>query len=88
MIDLGYQQTPIPDGDGLPQMHVHAIMKGQKLKEAFTITLKMIFVDHHFRLHQTRKNIKYFTLKQTEHIIKVKKIKIDNACFRESQVAL
>jgi len=43
-----------------------------KIKEVFTIKLKMIFIDYHFRLHPTPKNTeniskKYFTLKQTEH---------------------
>jgi hypothetical protein len=41
-----------------------------KIKEAFTVKLKMISVDHHFRFHQTQKNIKkYFMPKQSEHKI-------------------
>jgi len=32
-----------------------------KMKETFTVKLKIIFVDHHFELHQTLKNTKYFS---------------------------
>jgi hypothetical protein len=39
-----------------------------KIKEAFTVKLKIISVNHYFRSHQTLKNAKkHFTPKQTEH---------------------
>jgi hypothetical protein len=40
-----------------------------KIIEAFSVKLKMISINHHFRLHQTLKNTKnkkYFTPKQKE----------------------
>jgi hypothetical protein len=36
-----------------------------KIKEAFTVKMKMIFVYHHFRLHQTPKNTKNIFQKTT-----------------------
>jgi len=62
-LESGYQQILVFGGGEFLQMCVkmkyfkskkHRFLK---IKEAFTIKLKMIFVDHYFRLHQTPKNV-------------------------------
>jgi hypothetical protein len=45
-----------------------------KIKEAFTVKPKMIFVDHYFRPYQTPKNTKII-LRQNKRSIKKKKKK-------------
>jgi hypothetical protein len=69
-VEPSHQQTPVPSGGvRLPTnfsaqrwripINVHARMKRlnfPKFKVAFTVKLKMISIDHYFRLNQTPKN--------------------------------
>jgi len=67
-VELGCQQTPVHDGSKFLSTNMRAKIKSlnskktvnrfSKIKEVFTVKLKMIFVDHYICSHQTPKNIK------------------------------
>jgi replicative DNA helicase len=45
-----------------------AVNRFSKIKETFTVKLKMIFVDYHFQLHQTPKNTKNILHRNKQNI--------------------